>query len=167
MFKGKKGKTKDDGKRQKKQQPLTLTTLFLNVRKQLTRKTKPFYRIFSIFTTLVLIFCFLTTNVIKKYLHFEVIRCSLFDVSSKKVKCVDCKTVATRVSQFKQNWTNFDKLKENRSIIKQIYVLFEKVLQVCVYVAIMFEKWLEWNKRARGKKKLNSTEILLPAKSKH
>lgn len=77
MFKGKKGKTKDDGKRQKKQQPLTLTTLFLNVRKQLTRKTKPFYRIFSIFTTLVLIFCFLTTNVIKKYLHFEVIRCSL------------------------------------------------------------------------------------------
>lgn len=61
--------------------------------------------------------------------------------------------MATRVSQFKQNWTNFDKLKENRSIIKQIYVLFENVLQVCVYVAIMFEKWLEWNKRAREEKK--------------
>lgn len=50
---GKKERQKDDGKRQKKQQPLTLTTHFLNVRKQLTRKANRFSIIFDLYFSFV------------------------------------------------------------------------------------------------------------------
>lgn len=51
----KKERQKDDGKRQKKQQPLTLTTLFLNVRKQLTRKANRSSIIFDLYFSFVFV----------------------------------------------------------------------------------------------------------------
>lgn len=68
VYIGNKERQKDDGKRQKKQQPLTLTTLFLNVRKQLTRKANRFSIIFDLYFSIlcfVNILFFLTTIVIR------------------------------------------------------------------------------------------------------
>lgn len=80
-------------------------------------------------------------------MHFEVIRCSLWffktNVSSKSYCWL--LSEATRVSQLKQNWKNFDKL-ERKSIRSKQNLRVGGVTSVA-----MFEKWLEWNKRARGK----------------
>lgn len=56
------------------------------------------------------------------------------------------------------------KLKKFRQVGKKKSIDLNKKMRVGVIQSVaILEKWLEWNKRARGK--INSTERLLPAKA--